>query len=746
MQATADTRDAADATRWRGKRAMLEWLRPRTRRSLVADGIGVARTSWRSARGETLDTIARRFAGARIAVRSDAADEDAAGGSDAGRHRSVLAVDAADGDAVARAIDAVFASYARSDPRDEVFVQLQVAPVRHACVAFTHALPDAAPYYVVSIAAGPRTDAVTRGDADVDTWYVARDRAAAVTLPRAVRDCLDALREVEAITGMQPCEIELALDAGGSAWLLQARALACPRHDAHATTTARHAVESALAREAAPPLLGMMPDWNPAELLGEHPRPLARTLFDRLVTRRAWSIGRAALGHAGGGRDLLRFHAGRPYVDVRTSFHSLLPASLDADLGARLVDAACARLRAQPHLHDKVEFEVMPAALHFGFDAWFAARYAGAFAAVDVAALACALREPMRRALDRSRTARLHAGFERDLRLQAPPVHDGALARWLGRLELRTAARFAEAARQAFMLEAMMRSAVEHGLLDAAILRQLRSGATAGRVGDGDDDHVRAGTFEIAAPTRREWRLVAAAPALAGPAPPPRAPVATRLAAALHGLGVEADAHALCAHYVDVLRTREFGKFALARAVSLGLDALGERARICGIARDDAGWLELDALLDPFADPHHLHAAVATARRRHAVEAGVRMPLLIDGARLDVVHHAAGQPNYVGHGRIHGRVARIEATTHPASVPLRSIVAIASADPGYDWIFQRQPRALLTAFGGPNSHMAIRCAAAGVPALLGVGPDAFRRIGDGATLAIDFEARTWTKG
>jgi len=121
------------------------------------------------------------------------------------------------------------------------------------------------------------------------------------------------------------------------------------------------------------------------------------------------------------------------------------------------------------------------------------------------------------------------------------------------------------------------------------------------------------------------------------------------------------------------------------------------------------------------------------------------MPLLIDSARLDVVRHAAGLPNYVGQGLIHGRVARVEAMTHPEHVPLRSIVAIASADPGYDWIFLRQPLALVTAFGGPNSHMAIRCAAAGVPALLGVGPEAFRRIADGATVAIDFEARAWTK-
>ncbi|TCO43242.1 pyruvate phosphate dikinase-like enzyme [Dokdonella fugitiva] len=744
MHASAEIPLRNDVTGSCGKRAMLEWLRPRLRSSRVPEGIGVAHMAWRAARGESLRAIAQRFGNALLAVRSDAAGEDATAGADAGRYRSVLGVVADDADAVARAIDAVFASYAEAGRHDEAFVQRQVTALQHACVAFTHALPDAAPYYVVSLAGGRRTDAVTRGDADVDTWYVARDRAATVELPDAVRTCLDAVCEVERIAALQACEIELVIDAWGVAWLLQARALPCAQHAGHAAIAARRTVEAALAREAVPPLLGMMPDWNPAELLGEHPRPLARTLFDRLVTRRAWAIGRAALGHAAGARPLLRFHAGRPYVDVRTSFRSLLPVALDADLGARLVESACARLRAHPHLHDKVEFDVVPAALRFGFEAWFATRHAG-FDAADVAAVAAALREPLRRALDHARTMRLRSGFERDLGLREPAHEPALLAHWLARVELRTAARFAEAARQAFVLEALMRSAVEQQLLDGGILQRLRAAATADRVGDGDDDHVRAGTFEISAPARREWTGGPRRPARAMPAPMPTARDAPRLDAALAGLGITIAPAALFAHYAAVLRTRELGKFALARAVSLGLDALGARAHACGVARDDAGWLELDALLDPSAEPRVLHGAIEAARRRHAVEAAVAMPLLIDGHCLGVVHHAAGQPNYVGHGRVHGHIARVDATTLPQHVPPGSIIAIASADPGYDWIFMREPAALLTAFGGPNSHMAIRCAAAGVPALLGVGPEAFRRMADAATLAIDFEARTWTK-
>ena len=50
---------------------------------------------------------------------------------------------------------------------------------------------------------------------------------------------------------------------------------------------------------------------------------------------------------------------GLPYIDVRLSFNSFIPASLEEGLAGRLVDYYIDRLLAEPTLHDKVEFEVV---------------------------------------------------------------------------------------------------------------------------------------------------------------------------------------------------------------------------------------------------------------------------------------------------------------------------------------------------------------------------------------------------
>ncbi len=64
-------------------------------------------------------------------------------------------------------------------------------------------------------------------------------------------------------------------------------------------------------------------------------------------------------------------------------------------------------------------------------------------------------------------------------------------------------------------------------------------------------------------------------------------------------------------------------------------------------------------------------------------------------------------------------------------------------EPGFDWVFNHAPAALVTAFGGPNAHVALRAHELGVPALLGVGPEALRRMAGADSLEIDFDAGWW---
>ena len=57
-----------------------------------------------------------------------------------------------------------------------------------------------------------------------------------------------------------------------------------------------------------------------------------------------------------------------------------------------------------------------------------------------------------------------------------------------------------------------------------------------------------------------------------------------------------------------------------------------------------------------------------------------------------------------------------------------NLILIENADPGYDWVFTRNPAGLITKYGGAASHMAIRCAEFGMPAAIGCGNIIFERL------------------
>ena len=56
------------------------------------------------------------------------------------------------------------------------------------------------------------------------------------------------------------------------------------------------------------------------------------------------------------------------------------------------------------------------------------------------------------------------------------------------------------------------------------------------------------------------------------------------------------------------------------------------------------------------------------------------------------------------------------------------IILIENADPGYDWLFNKNISGIITKYGGANSHMAIRSAEIGIPAVIGVGEILFDKL------------------
>jgi hypothetical protein len=181
-------------------------------------------------------------------------------------------------------------------------------------------------------------------------------------------------------------------------------------------------------------------------------------------------------------------------------------------------------------------------------------------------------------------------------------------------------------------------------------------------------------------------------------------------------------------------RWREWGKFALNRQLSALLEGLALELGAAGIEREQASWLTLECIqaglaLPPVARQHYWIELIEQAQALHAREAQVLVsPLLcreLDRYRADSL---GLMPNFIGHKIAEGNILLLEDSMPRQAERLnQAIVVLSQADPGYDWLFQYPIRGLITAWGGANSHMGIRCAEFGLSAAIGCGEAVLRQ-------------------
>ena len=761
---TPDTTVNERAFRFGTKAETLERLAPLLERVRLCDQIIISVAEWRKSNDSVIERIVAVFADRPLAIRSSSTQEDGAQTSNAGRFESVTNVSPKAG-AIGDAIERVIASYGQTGEDQQVLVQPMVEELSLAGVVLTRDLETGSPYYVIDYDDfSGRTDTITSG-AVSKMVLVHRSNPSALHSPR-IRAIIDAVREIEQATGSERLDIEFCLTPDFEVIVLQVRVLAADQRwqklDDSKINGAIAEVRRQVLDQQKPvrglvgstTIFGEMPDWNPAEMIGTTPRRLAHSLYRRLITDRVWATARTAMGYRDVETPLMLSFAGRPYIDVRASLNSFLPAGIDDDLADRIVNMALDRLAEYPQHHDKIEFEIAITCRDLDFDK-SVARFADAgLSAKEVSEWKDALTALTARQLSggAAHVAQL-ANKPRALLLQAEaPASEDRLSRvreLLGRTATDGTLPFSMLARHAFIGMSFLRSLVASGAFSQAdadkFMRSINTIAAdvvnaMAAVANGQQTqseflarygHLRPGTYDILS-----WRyderpdLYLGHTFRAGPEQEPfRLGVDQRRAIdlAMTNAGFETSADELLNYIGAGLAAREEAKFAFSCGISDALAQLSIWGEDNGLSREDISHLSIDEILDGEGARDHLPAQIADGKAAHALARALRFPhLIVEPDDLDVVRPLRGQPTFITNKTV---TANGIALTRNEVVDLTgAIVMIGSADPGYDWIFSHNIAGLVTEHGGANSHMAIRCAEFGLPAAIGCGERLFREL------------------
>lgn len=794
----APVRDATSVARFvLGTKAQtLQRLRPLLTRSIILDQVRFRIVEWRRDPEAVRRRVLAELRDGAVAVRSTSAFEDTWSASGAGRFPSILDVDPHDPLAFAAAVDRVIEGYGAIDPeRAEVFVQPFLRDVSASGVILTRDLETGGPYYVVTLdRRSGRTDTVTGGHPqEHETVYV--HRGALHARDPLVDRLVGVAREIESLVGHDCLDIEFAVDDAGICHLLQTRPLvrssttaALADEDvAESLALAKAHLSYVLARcpgvAGRPTLLSNMADWNPAEMIGVAPGALARSLYQTLITDRAWALARAAMGYRDvSGHPLLVNLAGVPYVDVRASLNSFLPASLDDAPAERIVDRWIEHLAADPHLHDKVEFEIAITCLTFDHKLRIDALSGGQVRERDVDALGAGLLD-LTDALVKQQVAsighqlaQLERLSARRARIVSPDRsirHAPMDVRWLVQdcIELGTVP-FAILARHAFVALAFLRSMTAVGILSDAeherVLANIPTVAT--EVSDGLDrlardpasraafdalaGHLRPGTYDILSPRYASLRFAPIGQAERARARPDReearrilASHRQEIAQRLHEAGLTCTPEQLTDYILEAIAARERAKFEFTKNVDAILELVAAHAASLGLSRKEAASVHVSTLLRLAAESPsgavemELRRESGFEEKRSLLAAIVRLPSLV--ASLDDLEGFVlppTEPNFASMRRVQAEPIEVTPAVDPAALRGR-IAVLRQADPGYDWIFAHGIVGLVTQYGGVGSHMAIRAAEFSLPSVIGCGEALYARASRARLLEIDGGSR-----
>lgn len=761
--------------------------------SKIAPQVSFTVSEWGNSSDKIIHNIIEKFKSKKIIVRSSAVSEDGFDSSNAGAYESILNIDTNDQKAVTNSIESVINSYPDQNLANQVLVQPMIENVSVSGVIFTRTLSESAPYYVVNFDdSSSETDTITSGSSsDHKTLLISRQDIDDISnhIPQAISGLIPAIQEIENLLNFNALDIEFAIDAIGQVHILQVRPLVSEKYEVDADNIIFESIASSIDKfkslqNKSPFILGnsaifgVMPDWNPAEIIGTKPLNLSFDLYRYLITDDVWATQRAEYGY----RDvrpcpLLVSFSGHPYVDVRASFNSFIPANLEHQLAERLVDYYLKSLRENPQYHDKVEFEIVPTCYAFDFEDWRKKLSKSGFSDKEIDNLGEGLRDITKNAISRTQKDLQSVNIVKDrfdniYSSDLPPLEKAFSlledCRRYGTLV------FAHLARSAFVSITLLRTATAAGIISKSAMDSfLNSIETvahefindAKKVADNKKSwsefidhygHLRPGTYDITSESYKHNTEKFLSPVVEqsnlsehsqGEKKNHWRTEKKSFENAVSKLGIVKDIHTIEIFLREAIEGREYAKFIFSRNLSAALDLISEHGKELGLNKFKMANISLGTLAAIRSGQITMEESLSrlikdsdSCVQSHYKTNKIELPpLIISESDFKIFMYPNSQPNFVGSGRVSAEVATLSQAeiSENASFLDDKILLIPAADPGFDWIFGHNISGLVTMYGGGNSHMAIRAKEFGLPAAIGVGEALYESLSSASIIQLD---------
>ncbi|VDG72433.1 phosphoenolpyruvate synthase [Clostridium carnis] len=722
------------------------------------------------------------WGGDNLIIRSSSINEDTEKSSMAGKFLSILDVKGIDN--ISRAIEKIIEAFNDKNQNNQIFIQPMMKNIKLSGVAFTCNPNNGGNYYVINYDNSGSTSSITDGtsiDSKVFYWFKDSNLPENIYLNKLIKS----IKEIEEIFNKKNLDIEFAVDTNDDVYIFQVRPLIingtiCELQN---QKNILNRIENKINKmnQKNPGLhgnsliLGVMPDWNPAEIIGIHPRPLALSLYKEVITDNVWAYQRDNYGYLNlRSFPLLIDLAGIPYIDVRVSFNSFIPKGLDCDICEKLVNYYLKRFKEDPSKHDKVEFEIIFSCYTFDLPDRIQILKKYGFSEKEIEEIINSLKSLTHKIINPK-----NGLWKRDsdkieiLEKKRKEIIDSNLdyvskIYWLLEYCKRYGTLpFAGLARAGFIAIQMLKSFVSMGIFNNKeyneFMKSLKTVSTSlksdliNMTKKGFLEkygHLRPGTYDINSKRYDEdpdiyfdWRKV---DKLNEDINRDSFKISLDQLKSIRKImlkqGIDDDVLLYLDFIKESIEGREYSKFIFTRCISDILVLMEKIGKEYGLTKNDLSFINVNVIKKLYSsemdEEEIMLNSIEEGKRRYFDSLKIVMPpVIFDTNDIYNFHMLDTEPNYITLKKIKGKVCLCCGSNRNIE---NSILLILSADPGYDWIFSHNIKGFITAYGGANSHMAIRAGELQIPAVIGVGEKIFEKLSNAQYLEIDSEKKKIT--
>ena len=737
-----------------------------------------------------LEKISTTFKTGLVVVRSSALDEDSVDGSQAGKYQSILDVDPKNKRKLKNGINSVIKSYQQKGnnvEENQILIQSQSQQIEISGVVFTKTLELGGPYYVINYEQGQSTTSVTQGLAD-QVVKIFRNTSQK-NIPQKWRSLIKSIKEIESIFSSNSLDIEFAINKKQEILIFQVRPITSLKQKFRIrnleTNLSKLIFENKkqftnLSKKKN--LVGSftffsdMSDWNPSEIIGNNPNQLDYSIYKFLITDDIWYKSRAILGyHNAKPNHLMQKFGNKPYIDVRASFNSLIPKNLPKEIKKKLITYYFYKLEKFPHLHDKVEFDILFTCYDFTIDKRFVELKNYGFTTNEIDQIKSTLINHTRDILnnfsvissecEKSLTellkrreqifSELHNSQSsyKDLLLSAEKLlidckNFGTLS-------------FAIMARISFIGSILLKSLQKKSIFGNNFYDNFINSISTPLTDIQNDvldlknkriskqtffkkyGHLRPGTYDITRDRYDKNDTFFSDIDFKKKVKPKRPQFNKKIVSELLLEHLDVQSNIDLFNLIrDAIMKREKLKFEFTKNLSDSLELIAEAGAVMGFTRDELSNLDLNTIIKSknFSKTKLQKIwseKIELQKKKKLHNRFLTLPQIIFSINdFNIITNQISKPNFITNKKITAHLLAFRKNIIASSIK-NKILLIESADPGFDWIFTKNPAGLITKYGGVASHMSIRCAEIGLPAAIGCGESFFNRLSSSSKIVLD---------